>query len=577
LSVAARVLFAFSFGLWIWMLYGFVPTGPLISLSVLGPLLLTSGAVVLRGAARQLLQPRRVLRRVLFALALVAGAGATLIAAAPADLLVRANLWGIVESRINRLTAAVDAGNVFLVRRLVQRGVGDDPRDGGGTPVIHRASTVALLRALLEAGLDPDARDASGRTLLTRTPDADMLRALLAAGADVDARDREGFTVADYVEDADIRALLEAHAGRPLVTRDASALAANLRTDWLTADGAATRPDRAGITIQPEAPRAGEVAVVTATLINATDEDQWLDVSATLNRHALFVSASHDGSIDRAEPAPLLRTVRWPLLSLPARREGRLELQVLAWTPAYDTDFAIELQITNLRTRTDERLELSRDLTALEYEPATADIAWSSAKVAMTAIGLVAVAVIVRGVFSRTGRRGGAPALVTAGVGAVCALMALLFAWQMAEPALRFEPEECTVLDRRVRIDTTRRERTARTATGTTRMAPRLVPVAAVRIEGRDGPTFAAGFDTSATSRPAHALTPFAPGARVACWVDPVVATRFTLFRMPSLSGGLAVGVLTLLAVVLLAIARNLRSAWASTDRKKGKDGSLRD
>jgi len=566
-----RWLLIAAVALWVWLLRGFVHWQTLLVLSVFGPLLLVGGVALARAIGPRLLVPGWHHGLFLVGLGMIGGALATLSPAAPAELLVTtASGWDRLDERLGRLTAAMYARDVALVRRLASRGLGDaEPLDFGGRPVIHGATDAGVLTALLDSGFAPDARDEDGRTLLMQARHPDLVRVLLAAGADVDARDREGRTVADSLPD-ELRALVEAHAGRALQQREDEDPSRRGRTDWLTV---ARDPSAAGeqstVTLDPPDVGRDETATIAATLVNPSADDRLLDVSATLGVAALFVGASHDGVIARPGRPQLVQAVRWPLLSLPAHSRGRLELRIVTRPDIEAGDLGVEWQVRTLPGAEVERLQISQPLSDPAPDADGTDRTWIYAG---GAAALAAVAWLLHRM--RTMRRNagdgteGAASLIAAAVALVLGFAVALFLWSMAEPWARFERTECTILDHRVRLFRSLVNRSTpalvsnATPTGSS-------PLAAVRIERGAAPVITTGFDTGFMASSVQDLRRFPLGARVPCWVDPASASRFTLTRLPSLSSGLALGTFTLLALVLMAISRGLRPDGPASPRQR--------
>lgn len=78
---------------------------------------------------------------------------------------------------------AAAAGNVEMVRLLLDKGAKVDARDNTGKTALHFASTPRAARTLLEAGADPVAKDASGATPL-ETAQSPAVKELLRSRRD---------------------------------------------------------------------------------------------------------------------------------------------------------------------------------------------------------------------------------------------------------------------------------------------------------------------------------------------------------------------------------------------------------
>jgi hypothetical protein len=304
------------------------------------------------------------------------------------------------------------------------------------------------------------------------------------------------------------------------------------------------------------------MVTVTARLANPTAEDRWLDVTATLNDAALFVSASHDGGIESPKRPLQVQTIRWPTLSLPAHSQGRLELVVITRSEPEAGNLDVQWRVRRLPSREDETLTLSERLETRAAEPDGSSDTWVYGTLAALAVGAW---FFVRQWRRRTHAAGqdattSTVSALAAGFAILIGLVAAAFLWASIEPLLRFEKASCTILDRRAwtRTYTLRDSSRPGSSSSTSTTRSETVAVAAVRIEEGPAPVIAAGFAADGF-RPAQALQAFALGDRVPCWVSPTNATRFTLVRRPSLSSVAAICGLTLSALLLVAIARGTR------------------
>ena len=561
-----KVLLLVAVGLWVFLLYGFISTRSLILLALVGPLILLAGLYL----TKHVLASRWSAGGLVVGLLMLAGAVVTLAPAAPDRLLVLTTTgWEILDQRVLRLTEAIDAGDINVARRLAGRGLGDAaPLDASGRPVIHRAENAEMLTALLESGLDPDARDADDRTLLMVTRRPELARILLETGADIDVKDRSGFTLADvHAVDEPLRRLLESYAGRPLLQRADVDAVVRGRTDWWTVEkGAAATLERSAVTLDHRPVRRGDVATVRADIINRSADDRVLEVTATLNTAALFVAASHGGSIENPEQPQLVQTIRWPPLALAAHHQGRLELQIVTRSDHDSGDLAVDWQIRQLPNRQEETLRLHEPLDDAEGQTASQAVIWFY--VALAAIFMAGPLLLIRWWRARqraaavdSGVHGVAwvPASV---VTALTGGLTMVLLWSMGEPLFRFQEATCTILDRRFQVATSRSTTSLGRAgrRSGSRGTPYAVPLIAVRIDSGAAPVYATGFAVDVTGRSVEELRQFSLGASVPCWVDPNIASRFTLVRRPSLSSVAAIGTLSVLTLVLTALTRWLRS-----------------
>lgn len=571
----AKYLLPVAIASWISLLYGFVSTPSLIVLGVVGPLALFGGLYLTIGMGRYAFESWWYAGGLAAGVLVLGGAAATLAPAAPGGLLVTtAAGWEVLERRQERLDRAIDTNDIPLARRLAGRGLGEvAPLDALGLPVIHRVENAEMLAALLEAGFDPDARDADGRTLLMKTRQPALVRTLLAHGADIQASDRDGWTAGDVHADGPVRGILESHAGgRPPGNGAGADWKARARSEWVigSVDPAAA-PGPSAVSLDPRPLSRGGLATATADIVNAQTDDRWLEVRATLNTAALFVGASHGGAIENAVQPQLTQTIRWPLLSLPARSRGRLALQIVALDDEDAGDLVVDWQVRDLPGRAERTMRIYERPGRLDREPA------ATGALLFYGIGLAIAAglwfLIGRLRTRAAGARVRGIGLAGAVAGAVlCAGLFTALVWSMLEPTVRFEAAACTILDRRLQlrtpVDTTSTGIDGRPAdsTGT----PYAVPMAAVRIDRAPGPLIATGFAVGMTTRSVHELRWFPLGARVPCWVDPDVPSRFTLVRSPSASGVLGLAFVAALTLGLGAAARALRSSASAARAPSG-------
>jgi len=524
---------------------------------------------------------------------LVLGALLALAPAAPGDLLARSTQgWSLLDGRVSRLEAAIEAGNVALAAKLAGRGLGDPAaRDASGTPVLHRASDAEMVAALLDAGLDPNAADAQGHTLLMRSRDVEVVRVLLAAGADPNIRSRQGFTAlmqqgeqsAELIEllleaGADVhavnesgrtvadlvrgpgRALLERYAGgRPI--RETGGVTPRGSDAWLATGSGASGAGGSGVALDGEELRPGDVGTVSVVVDNAGGADRVVSVEAILDNGVLFVDASHDGAVEKlGRPGPS-STVRWPLFSLPAGTRGALSLTVLARPDDAVSDLAtggwgVDVRVVDLPERTEHVLQLHRERTGPD---AYADLS-DPFRFVIAFLPTIVVALLV--IFFIRRRRGETDRARASRFGKTfalaCALLcvgtAATLLGSIAEPYVRFEAAPCEILDHRVlatEVDSGPTSHTGRTShTRSRQRAMQGHPLAAVAIEREGKRLIAAGWTAGGATRSPQELRAFPIGSAATCWLDPDEPQRFVVVRTPSLAG--VIGIAMLLGVAPL-------------------------
>lgn len=427
-----------------------------------------------------------------------------------------------------------------------------------------RTSDLELARALLAGGADPNARDDRGFTALMHRGDdgPERIELLLEGGADVHAANDSGRTVADFVRGPG-RALLERYAGgRALV--ETGDVTPRGRDDWLVpSPGPAGRPDASGVYRDGDPLRPGDVGSVSIVVDNPGGRDRVLDLRAALDNGVLFVAASHEGRMEvRGRPGPSA-TVRWPLLSLPAGGQGRLELRLLARpddaVPGLRAgDLAVDVSVADLPERSEQLLQL--------YQERAGDSPRFEASDPRAYAGalLVAGVAFVFWLFYRLRSRGDSDAerryrfgrMVAGGGAIVCAAVAVGLTWSMAEPYARFDDASCEILDHRALATEVQASTTA--PRSGRRHTLQAHPLAAVSIDTRRERLVTAGWSTGAATHSVQEFRAVPIGSTVPCWIDPEDPRRFTLIRTPPVAGAVGLAMLVGLTSVLGLIANRL-------------------
>lgn len=573
--------------LWVWLLHGFVSLPLLTTLALVGPLALLLGAYLTAAAVRHCSDSPWYMGAFLFGVLLLAGGLLTLAPQAPGAWLNASGTgWQLLAKRTEHVSDALRAGDGPRLQRLLSRGLGDDEAlMPNGRPLLHSAEG-ELLQLLLDAGLSADVRDEEERSLLALTWEMDTARRLLAAGADIEARDRLGSTPLMAARDkdeafiqllleagADVHAtdyagrrvvdlfdaagprrqLLEAFAGQPLPPPEELHALDLGRRDWLVADSGAA----AGLSLDRAEPRAGELVQVQIRLVGDSAQDRLLDVRMELGPEALLVAASNGGEIASPQRIPAIQTLHWPLLALPSGEAGALTVTVLlrdvtGGNGRSPGSLSLHLVAHDRLSQVDEQFSLEQALGQ-----ATAAYSGLNPWHLMWLPFVLLTVLTLPRLLRRQLQRRTLLRPVAALIALVCFGLAILQAWQLAQPFVAFDPAQCTVLDRRAQpytIEAQRRtglEQRLRTPRGRARLE--YAPIAAVRIETGAETVYASGFASGTALHPLSALREFPLGASLPCWVDPAQPTRFTLLRTPSVRGSIG---LALLLFVSLALVR---------------------
>jgi hypothetical protein len=465
----------------------------------------------------------------------------------------------MLESRQERLEAAVYDEDVDLTRRLARAGVGTrEPRDGVGDPLFDGTRNPEIVRALLEGGLLPDTPDTDGFTRLMkpwsaevaavllefgaspnargpegRTPlmyavgsDSDWTSLLIEAGADLRAVDDTGRAVIDYASPgSDVEALLQERAGYPPLRRrqDPEAPPFLGRSDWIVATEAVAEtpleqgPEPlagSGITLRNRQLLRGDRLELTIEIRNHTAKDLGLRVEGDVSPAAYFVGGSHDVRVENPFDASSTRSFRWPPLALPKGAVGRLELELLARAEEAG-DLDVSLEVSDPYHDISTRLGLLR--TPDGDHPAVAPAASSGLGWALLLL-LAATAALFLVVFFRgePGRRTLLFSLAgLAGVCGVLLLFGLLAVYQNLRTLTTYQQTTCTVLDRREFLRTTPRASSTLRSRTTTSHEPRL----ALRYETPAGERVSEGFSSGPVGY--GAIREFALGETYPCWYDP--------------------------------------------------------
>ena len=568
---AAWLASSLFFAAW---LRGFVDIPPLIVLSVIGGSVALVGFYVLYDAASAWSRGDRSPGGVVMGIGFLLASTLSLLPQAPDRFLTSTSIgMGLLEGRTERLEAALRGEQPSLVRRLARRGLGNPaPTDATGNPLLFDAQEASVLRILLDHRFDPDAQDLEGRTLLMHAAqrgDPERVQILLDAGADTNLRDNLGQSLGDYASgNPDIARLLGAGS---IAGQDRGAsnreLREQARSDWLAL---ATEPSAMAskLTVAPDQLLFGDVAKLRIQLHNPTDREQLLITRAVLNQSALFVSGSHGASIENPSRAQLSRTIRWPLLALPAGRSGVLELHFVVPGDGDSGDLSIDVRTRELGTFAQE----GEQLLNLYRTPSWGDLEisglwWLFPSLLFGGLlaGFLVLTLFLRrkrpSQSARADRRVSGTRILTA-VKYLGLAITVSLLWSMIAPFVTLEPTQCTVLDQRVRLRSYEAMTTSASSPGNRSLSTSStyrVPQVAVQIDTDRDPVIATGFSTGWASASVHDLRFFPIGATVPCFIDRDDPTQFTFRRRPGFG---ALTALFVLGLCVLLVFSGLR--WVS-------------
>jgi uncharacterized repeat protein (TIGR01451 family) len=330
------------------------------------------------------------------------------------------------------------------------------------------------------------------------------------------------------------------------------------------------RPDfsRSTIAVDPSAPREGDVVRYQVTLRNTGDaESVAAQLRVTLPHEGMFVDLA---GLEGARVDPAGKSIE-ASVALPAGADRSFVFRVVAPRDAGGRMLGPRVALQDFYSRVSYLDGIS---TEIGTRPASGGLVLGGTRI--TPAGLVVlgfvVAVPVLWLLVRMGSRRGAPrvrrggpgpGLLARGSGPLAVVLAVVLSlgfWTIFASMARRDwrslswPETtCTVLDRRVRIETTTTAAGGSPATRTTTHFEKLL---ALRYRAGGVDTISTGFDTGSRlqigggSGARHELERFAVGASVPCWFDPedprdVVVVRgfggaylFALFPLPVLLFG---------------------------------------
>jgi hypothetical protein len=586
-----KVLFIVLLPIWLTALAGFTSTWVWIGLSVTGTTLVIGGIAVSRQALPHIGEGFRHATLFAFGLLLIAISLATLAPGAPGNWLTSTSFgWGLLEKRVNRLILAIEEQDHGLAIRIASRGLGNaHPIDESGHPLLFKAQESDMLRALLATGLGPDAETADGRTLLMLTKDVDMTSALLKAGADPNTQDVSGKTPLVYASRKDIRHLellleaganvhavdvtgiaiadyfpatgpqrnlLEEHSG-PLPLPQPRPLDAMERghNEWLVVEkDPQANIGPSSVTTEPEQLIDGHQGTIHINIGNDSHRDRLLEVRVDLNGGAYLVAASHNGKVANPLTTAVNRTIRWPLLALPAYSEGKLSLDIVNPNGHEENDLMVDVAYRDSGTFDDEHLLLQQTPGQGKTAPVAVDWMTISAYLLLF-IGLLFGYLKLINTLGLHTRPSQFAALATL----ISLIIGTFLLTGIVEPWIFFEETSCLILDRRLKSNST-----AYYSSSETRLAANneistisyVMPQLAVRYKAKDEELTSVGFTTGNEALSAQDLYQFPLGATVTCWFDPDQPSRFTVNRVPGLGAIASIVLLVVVTVTFFLFAR---------------------
>jgi hypothetical protein len=583
-----KVLFIVLLPIWLTALAGFTSTWVWIGLSVSGTTLVIGGIAVSRRTLPHVGEGYRHAALFAFGLLLIAISLATLAPGAPGHWLTSTPFgWGLLEKRITRLIQAIEEQDHGLAIRIASRGLGSaHPIDKSGHPLLFKAKERDMLRALLATGLCPDATTADGRSLLMLTKDVDIATTLLEAGADpniqdingktplvyasskdvrhlellleaganVHAVDATGIAVADYFPAAGPqRELLEKHAGalplpqpRPLDAMERG------HYDWLVVErNPQTNITPSAVTTEPDHLSHGRQGTIHIHIGNNTFRDRLLDVRAELNGGTYLVAASHNGKVENPRIISLNRTIRWPLLALPAHSEGKLSLEIVRHDRHKGNDLMVDVVYRDYGTHDDEHLLVHQTPGQGKTAPFAVDWITISGCLVLFIGLLIGFLKLIRtlGLHTRPSQFAALGTLISFIIGA-------FLLTGIVEPWIFFEETSCLILDRRLKPKSTTYYSSSKTRLAGMSTISYFVPQLAVRYWAQDEELTVVGFTTGKEALSTQDLHQFPLGATVTCWFDPDKPSRFTVNRSPGPGGIASIILLVVVSVTFFLFAR---------------------
>ena len=588
--VRFSILVFVAWGLFGFLLLGFVSTKSLIFLSLTGAILLIAGIYLTIHFAHHIVT---LVGLVAFALGLILilGAIATLLPAAPDNLLVKTSIgWNILENRTLRLGKAIDNDNIGLARKLARRGLGDpQPLGSFGRPLIHDCKSSNMVTALFNGtNLNPDAQDLDGYTLLMNTYDpkiataildagADpnvrskdgrtplmfsagkplqLIRILLEKGADVHAVDEDGDSVATYfgIDDVSLTLLEKYSRGTPLIKASNPHVG---REEWLVINrDPSAKIEPSSIKTDPSPLRYGDLATVEVRIGNDSDTDRRIQVKTKLNQVLLFVDASHAGEIENKKEPQMDQTIRWPVLSLPAHSQGILAVRVVARSDERQAgDAMIDVEIR----------QMDGSVEQLNFHQAAQrrEVSFAANRASYMIPVLFGIVMIVLFIWIRIRKPGTQTKaqIATSILAVFCLGVAFLLVVSFIDPFVRFEEATCTILDRRYRLESVRTSSRSRRAASTN-----AVPITAVRINSNGQRLISTGFSLGSTHS-VDVLRQFPLGSKVRCWVFPGDRSIFTLTRYPGTGWIIVLGILILIGSACMTFVFTAKSQKSHTSK----------
>jgi uncharacterized repeat protein (TIGR01451 family) len=290
------------------------------------------------------------------------------------------------------------------------------------------------------------------------------------------------------------------------------------------------RPDfsRTTIAVEPSAPLEGDVVRYQVTLRNTGDaESVAAQLKVTIPHEGLFVDLA---GLDGARVDPAAKSVE-ASIALPAGAARGFALRVVTPRDAGGHVLSPQVSLQDFYSRVSYIDSVS---TEIGTRPSTGGLVLGGTRITpagLVVLGFVVPILVLWLLSRRRSRRGAARAGRGRPSAALLAIVISLGFWTLFGSMARRDwrslswPETaCTVLDRRLKIETTTSATGRSPATRSTTYFDKLL---ALRYRANGVDTISTGFDTGSRlqigggASAVQELARWAPGVTVPCWFDP--------------------------------------------------------